>query len=262
MLSVPIEVEMSANTDKRTIEFYASVFGNRDSDGMRVVKGAFSKSIAERLPQGFVKLYRNHAFNIGRIDHAEEDSHGLFCRGYVSKERLGDETLAKVADRSLTHCSFRAGIVRDRAHFVTEEDPTTGDKIETLNLTELIWREAGPVDLEPANPLAVIVAMKSLGGDASLDAFYELPYLVHAISANPEKKISAEERRILKTVLHLRDVLKDRGGMIEALLVAPGDITHSSGNAPSLATPPADAETQPDLSMLLASLQQRGRVHL
>lgn len=258
MLSVPIEVEMAANTEKRTIEFYASVFGNRDTDGMRVVRGAFQKSISERLPQGLVKLFRNHSCNIGRIDHAEEDSHGLFCRGYVSRERMGDETLEKVADRSLTHASFRAGIVRDRAHFVVEEDPVTGDKIETLNLTELIWREAGPVDLEPANPLAVIMAVKSLGGDESMDAFHELPYLLHALTANA-KKPSAEERRILKTVLHLRDVLKDRGPMIEALL-APGDITQTSGSAPSLATP-AHAETA-DLTRLLESIRSRGQIHL
>lgn len=258
MLSVPIEVEMSANLEKREIEFYASVFGNRDSDGMRVVKGAFTKSISERLPQGLVKLYRNHSNNIGRMDHAEEDSHGLFCRGYVSKERLGDETLAKVLDRSLTHCSFRAGVVRDRAHFVVEEDPVTGDKIETLNLTELIWREAGPVDLEPANTLAVITAVKSFGGDDALDAFYELPYLMHAITANPSRKLSVEERRILKMALHLRDVLKVRGPAIEALL-APGDITQALGSAPSLATP---AELQPDLTALLESIRGRGQIHL
>lgn len=257
MLSVPIEVEMAANIEKRTIEFYASVFGNRDSDGMRVIKGAFQKSIAERLPQGLVKLYRNHACNIGRIDHAEEDSHGLFCRGYVSREPLGDQTLEKVADKSLTHCSFRAGVVRDRAHFVTEEDPVTGDKIETLNLAELIWREAGPVDLEPANTLAVITAIKSLGGDDSMDAFHELPYLLHTLTLT--KKPSAEERRILKTVLHLRDVLKDRGPMIEALL-APGDITQTLGSAPSLATP-ANAETA-DLTAILESIRGRGQIHL
>jgi HK97 family phage prohead protease len=228
---------------------------------MRVVKGAFAKSIAERLPQGMVKVYRNHQWNIGRMDHAEEDSHGLFCRGYVSKERIGDETLEKVRDGSLTHCSFRAGVVRDRAHFVVEEDPVTGDKIETLNLTELIWREAGPVDLEPANPLAVITAIKSFGGDESLDAFHELPYLLHSWTAGEAKKLTAEEKRILKTVLHLRDVLKDRSAMIEALL-APGDITSSLlGTTPSLATP-ANAETQPDLSALLKSIQERGRINL
>lgn len=261
MLSIPIEVQMAANVEKRTIEFYAAVFGNRDSDGMRVVKGAFAKSIAERLPKGFVKLFRNHQHNIGTMQHAEEDSYGLHCVGYVSKERIGDETLEKVRDQSLTHCSFRAGVVRDRAHFVVEEDPTTGDKIETLNLTELIWREAGPVDLEPANPLAIITAVKSFGGDESLDAFHELPYMLHAMTSNPSKKPSAEERRILKSLLHLRDVLKDRGDSIEALL-APGDITQTlSGSAPSLATP-AHAETQPDLTALLASIQRRGQINL
>lgn len=260
MLSVPIEVEMAANVEKREIEFYASVFGNRDCDGMRVVKGAFAKSISERLPKGFVKLYRNHQYNIGTMLHAEEDSYGLHCVGYVSKEPMGDQTLEKVRDKSLTHCSFRAGVVRDRAHFVVEEDPVTGEKIETLNLTELIWREAGPVDLEPANPLAVIMAVKSFGGDDSLDAFHELPYMLHAMTANPSKKPTAEERRILKSFLHLRDVLKERGDSIEALL-APGDITSPPKATPSLATP-ANAETQPNLSALLKSLQGRGRINL
>lgn len=262
MFSVPIEVELAADTAKREITFYGSVFGNRDLHGMRVIKGAFAKSIRDRLPKALVKLFRNHEHNIGPMRHAEEDDHGLLCVGYVSKTQLGDETLEQVRDGSLTHCSFRAGIVRDRAHWIVEEDPVTGEEIETLNLTELIWREAGPVDLEPANPLATMVALKSFGGDEGLDALFELPYLLKSEAlARGGRKPSADEIRIAKSLLALGDVLGEQRDHLKALL-APGDLTPPSPRAaPSLATP-ADAETQPDLSVLLASLRQRGQIQL
>ncbi len=260
MLFVPIEVEMSADKVKREVTFYGSVFGNRDSQGMRVVKGAFGKSIRERLPQGLVKHFRNHETLVGPMRHLEEDEHGLLCVGFCSKTRTGDEYLEQVADGSITHASFRAGIVRDRAHWVTEEDPVTGEEQETLNLTELILREAGGVDLEPANLLATIVAVKSFGDDSMLDTLFELPYILKSFALN-RRDVTAEERRIAKALLGLHESLGAQSDHLKALL-APGDLTSSlSGMTPSLATP-AHAETQPDLSALLASIQQRGRISL
>jgi len=261
MLSIPIEVEMSADKVKREVTFYGAAFNNRDSQGMRVIPGAFSKSIRDRLPQGLVKHFRNHEVNVGPMRHAEEDTHGLLCVGFCSKTRAGDEYLEQVADGSLTHASFRAGIVRDRAHWVTETDPITGDEIETLNLTELIWREAGAVDLEPANPLATILAVKSFGGDGMLDTLFELPYILKSYTLCREgRSATAEERRIAKALLQLHGTLSEQAESIKALL-APGDLTSPPrGVTPSLATP-AEAETkQPDLTPLLESLRKRGRI--
>ena len=261
VLFVPIEVEMSADRAKREVTFYGSAFGNRDSQGMRVVKGAFDRGIRERHPQGLIKHFRNHEKLMGPMRHLEEDSYGLLCVGFCSKTPAGDEYLEQVIDKSITHASFRAGIVRDRAHWIKETDPNTGEEIETLNLTELILKEAGGVDLEPANLMATIQAVKSFD-DSALDTVLELPYILKSFSLTRRGvDLTAEERRIAKSLLLLHDVLGEQSDTLKALL-APGDITPPpSGAAPSLATP-ANAEKQPDLSILLASLQQRGRIPL
>lgn len=261
MRFIPIEVEMQADPVKREVTFYGSAFNNRDSQGMRVMPGAFAKSIREQLPQGLIKHFRNHEVNVGPMRHLEEDSYGLLCVGYCSKTRAGDEYLEQVKDGALTHASFYAKIVRDRAHYVVETDPVTGDEIETLNLTELILREAGAVDLAPANTLATIVAVKSLGADDFFDTLLELDYLVKgfALARPGARKPTAEERRIAKTLLNLRGVLGEQEEALKALL-APGDITSSTSTTPSLATP-ANAETA-DLTALLESIRARGQIHL
>lgn len=257
---VPIECQLSADAAKREVTFYGSVFNNRDSQGMRVMPNAFGKTIAEQLPRGLVKHYRNHTQSVGPMRHLEQDSYGLLCVGYCSKTQAGNDYLEQALDGSLTHASFYGKIVRDRAEWVTEKNEK-GEDIETLNLGELILVEAGLVDLLPANPLATLVAVKSMGEAETLDLLLDLDYVVKSFALTSDReKLSAEERRVAKALLGLRKVLNEQGDILKALL-APGDLTSPVQATPSLATP-ADAETQPDLSALLASIQQRGRISL
>jgi len=69
------------------IEGYASVFGNMDTGGDRVARGAFVKSLA-RTPAGQVRMLWQHdpGEPIGVWEEITEDAHGLFVRGRV----LGD----------------------------------------------------------------------------------------------------------------------------------------------------------------------------
>ena len=62
---------------RREVVAYASVFGNIDRAGDRVVRGAFAKSLSERLLQGQIKLFRNHQTHIGVVREAVEDDFGL-----------------------------------------------------------------------------------------------------------------------------------------------------------------------------------------
>jgi len=256
MLSIPIEVELAADTGRREITAYAAVFGNRDLQGMRVMPGAFSKSVAERLPQGQIKLMRNHEQLLGVVRHAEEDGFGLLTVGYVSKTTSGDDCLEMVKDGTLSRYSFRAKIIRASVS-IDGEDPD-GYPIETLDLKELGIKECGPVDLDPANPLATILAVKSLEADM-LDNLSELPYVLKSFTlARKSAKLSADERRVALTLLRLHEELGAQSGTLKALL-AP-----ESGTSPKATPPestPAEAEKkQPDLSPLLESLRKRGRI--
>lgn len=261
---VPIEVKLSAenvNAAKREVTFYGSAFNNRDKQGMRVIPGAFAKTIREQLPTGEIKHFRNHEVSIGPMRALQEDSYGLLCTGYCSKTRAGDEYLEQCLDGSLTHASIYAKIVRDRAHYVTETDPITGDEIETLNLTELILCEAGMVDLNPANTMATLVAVKGLGDAHLLDTLHELEYTANGfmLALDSGTPLTGEERRLARSLLGAHGALSRHADTLKALL-APGDITQTSGSAPSLATP-AHAETV-DLTAILESIRSRGQIHL
>lgn len=262
---MPIEVKLSADnvdTLKREVTFYGAAFNNRDKQGHRILPGAFAKTIREQLPTGEIKHYRNHEVNIGPMRRLVEDDYGLLCTGYCSKTQAGDEYLTQALDGALTHASIYASIVRDRARYVTETDPTTGDEIETLEMSELILTESGLVDRSPANTLATLVAVKSLGDGNFLDLVNDLEYVANDFAvALCGDRLTTEERRVAKSLLGLRKVLDKHGDKILKALLAPGDITQAPGSAPSLATP-AHAETQPDLSALLKSIQERGRIHL
>lgn len=253
---LPVEVELAADVSKREITAYASVFGNRDAQGMRVMPGAFQKSIAERLPQGQIKLMRNHETLVGNVRHAEEDSFGLLTVGYVSKTMCGDECLTMVKDGTLNRYSFRAKIVRASVS-IDGEDPD-GFPIETLDLKELAIKECGPVDLDPANEMARVLAVKSLDGDF-LDVLSELPYLVNLFTlSGREAKLSADERRVCSVLVRLREELDKRGDALKALL-APESSTSPARATPDKSTP-ADAEKSLDLGPLLESLRRRGQI--
>jgi len=262
---VPIEVKLSADAvsvSKREVTFYGNAFNNRDRQGHRILPGAWTKTIAQQLPKGEIKHFRNHEVSIGPMRELVQDSYGLLCTGYCSKTRAGDEYLEQALDGTLTHASVYAKIVRERAEYVTEDDPVTGQKVETLNIGEAILLEAGLVDLAPANNLATLVAVKNLAGSDFYDLLTDLDYIVKdfALSCSTDRRLTAEERRVAKALLGLRKVLDDQGDILKALL-APGDVTQTSGSAPSLATP-AHAETQPDLTAILESIRGRGQIHL
>jgi HK97 family phage prohead protease len=243
--SLPIEVQLSADRGKRELTYYASQIGNRDFQGMRCMPGCFAQTINTRLPQGLIKLARNHQDkNTGVIKHAEEDSFGLLNVAYVSKTRDGDELLEQVLDGSLTHCSFRGSVIRGAWVIDGEDD----DKrpIETLNLLEIKLKETGPVDFDPANMGATILAVKSLGAEI-MDEVRELPLLVKSVVLGRGRDLTSEERRVVKFLIELRKSLDEHGGVLEAML-APGSATPPPKAAPD--RPTQEAVEKADLARM------------
>lgn len=262
---MPIEVKLTAdNVDlpRREVTFYGAAFNNRDKQGHRILPGAFAKTIREQLPTGEIKHYRNHEINIGPMRRLSEDSFGLLCTGYVSKTQAGDDYLTQALDGALTHASIYATIVKNRARYVPETDPVTGEEIETLEMSELILVESGLVDRSPANTLATLVAVKAFGEGTFLDVVNDLEYVVNDFgNALCGDRLTAEERRVALNLLGLRKALDKHGDKILKALLAPDSGTQPNQVAPPRATP-AHAETQPDLTALLESLQRRGRINL
>jgi len=89
--SFPFEAKV--DLDKNEFEGYASTFGNRDLVGDIVERGAFAKTIQERLPKGLVKVLWQHYEPMGLPKHMEEDSKGLYVVAKVSKTNENQDRL-------------------------------------------------------------------------------------------------------------------------------------------------------------------------
>lgn len=126
-------------------EGYASVFGNIDSYGDKVIKGAFSKSLAKSFPNdgAGIPCYWSHRmddpeFILGKTISAVEDEHGLKVR--VSLDL--DNPKAAAAYRALkagavNQMSFAYEVVD--SHFVPEKGAKFGgvNELRELNIFEV-----------------------------------------------------------------------------------------------------------------------------
>jgi len=75
------------------VKGYGSVFGNVDSDGDIITKGAYTKTISENGNR--VKYLYQHDMDkpIGKMIHLEEDAKGLVFEAQVPKTQLGKDVI-------------------------------------------------------------------------------------------------------------------------------------------------------------------------
>lgn len=141
--------EMKLNEKKRTIEGYASTFGNRDLVGDVVEAGAFRKTINERANQ--IKLLWQHYEPLGKPLRMSEDSKGLHVEAYISKTTLGNDALELVRDGVIDRMSIGYDVVKDEYKSDTN----------TRHLKELKLYEFSLVTF-PANEEAAVTGVKQM----------------------------------------------------------------------------------------------------
>lgn len=84
-LRVPAAVDIKVvDEDKGIVEAYVSIFGNIDSYGDIILRGAFLESLAKKLPK-FVWSH-NWEVPIGKIIEAREDEKGLYIKAQFNLE--------------------------------------------------------------------------------------------------------------------------------------------------------------------------------
>lgn len=130
-----------------------SVFGNVDSDGEVVDKGAFSKTLEER-PR--FPIFWSHQFDaqsiVGYATTAEETDEGLLVEWRALDTEVGRAVAELLRSGAVTDFSFSA-VVRDSV--VEKADGDDGEEVR--HLTDLDLWEAGPC-IRGANPRAKIVS--------------------------------------------------------------------------------------------------------
>ena len=146
----------SADIEEGIISGYASVFGNVDSYGDIVVRGAFSRFLAElRVKNKVIPVFYGHNMedpraNIGRVLELREDERGLWFKAQLdlSGDTYGRLVYEQLKDGRLDSLSFGFSVV-DGAN--TE----AGYELRELELYEI---SVVPI---PANQEALITEVKA-----------------------------------------------------------------------------------------------------
>lgn len=138
---------------------YASVFGNKDSHGDVVVKGAFADTLAKwaarsaEIPLLFGHRMDDPDFNIGHVVEAVEDDHGLLVTAQLDLESpKGAQVYRMLKGRRVDQMSF--------AYDVAEGGPVKRDGDEFYELRALDLYEVSVVTIG-ANQETEILAVKA-----------------------------------------------------------------------------------------------------
>lgn len=152
--SFKVKVEESEESGSGFFVGYASVFGNVDSYGEVMEKGAFSDTLREwegrKIPVFYGHDLTNPENNIGYVESAEEDDTGLLVRCVVDTEGPGNGPIVYklLKEGRIDRMSF--------GFYVNDADHKGGvTYIKKVSLLEVSVVPA------PANPEAAISEVKS-----------------------------------------------------------------------------------------------------
>ncbi len=167
---------------KRVVTGYLSAFGNKDHVGDIIIKGAFTKSLAERKDKIFFLNQHNWDQPHGKFNMLQEDAKGLYFESMPLIDTTYSSDLLKLYD---------AGIINEHSiGYQTMKDDVVGD---ARILKELKLYEGSNVTLG-ANPETPFMGMKA-----------------------GTKRASDQVKRILK-MLRSGDVTDDTFSLLEIAL--------------------------------------------
>ena len=130
-------------------EGYASVFGNVDDGGDRMLKGAFTKTLREDLDR-IKTCYQHDPYDpIGKPLEMREDDIGLYVKGKISDTSTGKDVKILLKDKVINELSIGYNVV----------DKEFNNGVRDLKVVKLF--EFSPVTWG-MNNMAKITAVKSL----------------------------------------------------------------------------------------------------
>lgn len=240
-------------------EAYASVFGNKDSYGDVVVPGAFADSLAQWKDGGsFIPLLFGHNmsdpdFNLGHVEDAKEDDHGLLTLNQLDLENpKSQQTYRLIKGRRINQMSFAYDVL-EGGWATRQKDSDGGDspdnQEEYFELRKLKLYEVSVVPIG-ANQETEITAFKAA----------EL-----AERALQDGRLTRSEfDSLLKTYHRVGDLLvKSRSAIFptEASSPAPGKTEEPPAKEAKVETPaPGESVEAKKLAALIRLEQLEGEV--
>lgn len=149
-----------------TLEGYASVFGNVDLGGDVINKGAFTKTLSDKLSKGAIKLMDSHAFYegtsavIGVVKDAKEDETGLWFKAEFSAVQRAQDVRTKVLEGILNSLSIGFDIINAADEVLNGIAVRVIKEVRLYEISVVTWG---------MNPEAAISAAKGLSAPLSAD---------------------------------------------------------------------------------------------
>lgn len=140
------------DTKQGIVMGYGSAFGNIDYDGDKMRKGAFSKTIMERGPQGSdqIAMLWQHKYDqpIGKITMLREDDNGLYFEAKMSETQKGRDAMKYYEEGIIKEHSIGFRIIDAEM----EEDAQVIKEVMLYEVSAVTWG---------ANPNTPLVGMKA-----------------------------------------------------------------------------------------------------
>lgn len=186
---------------------YFAMFGNKDLDGDIIERGAFSKTIQERGPngKGLIKFLLDHDRYkaVAKITSLEEDSKGLRYSAKIGTHSLGLDFMKMIESELINQHSFG---------FVIPKDKQFWDEQRKANIIkEVIMHEGSAIQFLGANPETTFIDLKS---DSDAMIYLEkLEKFIRTTDCTDETIITLENRLKSLTLLLKPEVstLNDKG---------------------------------------------------
>lgn len=200
-----VDAQIKLEGDDSTFVGYASTFGNVDSYGDTILKGAYADTLKQN---GLPKMFFNHdsyAVPIGKWVKAEEDDYGLLLTGeFTPGNSLADEVRAALKHGTVDSMSI--GYSLKKGDFDETTEGRTIKKVARLAETSIVTFPAdkfAKVDLSSVKSFAEEIAQ--------LETIRDFEYFLRDAGGFSKGAAQALTARV-KTLFGQRDA----GGQLEA----------------------------------------------
>ncbi|GAB3324517.1 hypothetical protein GCM10027299_21840 [Larkinella ripae] len=148
-----------ADPKKGIVTGYFACFGNKDSDGDIIVKGAFAKTIAENGPsstQPRIKHLLDHNTRqaIGKLTLLKEDDFGLYYESQIGSHALGVDFVKMAESGIITEHSIGYRVIDGKGVDLPDNN-------HAYQLLEIKLFEGSSLQFWGANPNTPLLGVKS-----------------------------------------------------------------------------------------------------
>jgi HK97 family phage prohead protease len=144
-----------ADITKGIVTGYFAMFGNKDLDGDIIERGAFSKTIQERGPNGkqLIKYLLDHDKYkvVAKLQVLQEDEKGLYYEGKIGSHAAGQDFMKMVESELINQHSFGFKTIKEQYD----------QQAKANRIKEVFLYEGSAIQFLGANPETNQIGLKS-----------------------------------------------------------------------------------------------------